>query len=118
MPNSTLVILIGVAVFLTIAEVVKLQIDNAERRKASGLYSRAEWRRQQREESKQRDAARIYEESNNQLAPDSELVRCNNLSPDGALRCRLELGHVGWHTARGADSWYFGSWASGDDWHG
>jgi len=117
LPDPTLVMLIGIAIFLAIVEVVKLQNDSAERRKVSRFYSRAEWRQRKRVDRDCRDAARNYEDSNNQLAPDSELVRCNNLSPDGALRCRLELGHAGWHTERGSDSWDFGGWAS-DDWRG
>ena len=39
------------------------------------------------------------------------LVLCNSPSPDGILRCRLDLGHGGWHSHHGPVSWYFDNWA-------
>lgn len=44
---------------------------------------------------------------------------CGNVSPDGVLRCRLELGHTGWHSHHGPVSWYNNEWAEDDfryDW--
>jgi hypothetical protein len=39
---------------------------------------------------------------------------CNDISPDGILGCRLEVGHVGWHSHHGPVSWYHGEWAEDD----
>lgn len=45
------------------------------------------------------------------------LTRCNDLSPDGVLRCSDEVGHAGWHNHHGPVSWYFGEWAEDDHPH-
>lgn len=41
-------------------------------------------------------------------------VVCGIPSPDGVLYCRLEVGHMGWHSHHGPVSWYMGNWAEDD----
>ena len=39
---------------------------------------------------------------------------CLSQSPDGALHCRQEVGHGGWHSHHGPVSWYSNQWAEDD----
>lgn len=42
-------------------------------------------------------------------------ILCNNRSPDGELRCQLEIGHSGgWHTEDGTRQWYAWEWKDED----
>lgn len=40
---------------------------------------------------------------------DFDLGPCPEQSPDGSLRCTLQLGHVGWHSSEGS-TWYHSVW--------
>lgn len=41
-------------------------------------------------------------------------IICGNPSPDGALHCRLEIGHPGWHSHHDPIGWYHDQWAEDD----
>lgn len=90
--------------FLIVVAVLAVGILH-EASKADGLPLRWKNRRLRALEAKQ------YEEA---MRPSH--VICGVLSPDGMIRCRLELGHSGWHCHHGPISWYSGQWAE-DDYH-